>query len=162
MLGPTKIFLSVDTLFIIVTLFNKIGLEQEEREDKRQPIRPFIPFLTTIDYYLQSIKFSNINNAAIIRSITLFLYAFFFFFLVLLFFYKIFPTVFFISMSLKQRIYGAFEPFDKLFYFCYNLVGKNLKKIFEIYEFTGYLKDLGKNSKMLKSPKSNGFVIINR
>jgi len=42
------------------------------------------------------------------------------------------------------------------------LVGKNLKEFFEIYEFIGNLKDLEKNSKMLKSPKSNGFVIINR
>ena len=65
-------------------------------------------------------------------------------------------------MALKQRIYGYFELFDKRFYFCYNLVGKNLKKFFEIYEFIDNLKDLGKNGKMLKSPKSNESVIINR
>ena len=65
-------------------------------------------------------------------------------------------------MALKQRIYGNFKLFDKRFYFCYNLVGKKMKKIFEIYEFSGYLRDLEKNGKMLKSPKSNGYVIINR
>ena len=91
-------------------------------------------------------------------------YTFFFLFsrLIFLFFLLNFSNRFFISMSLKQRIYRVLELFDKLFYFCYNLVGKNLKKFFEICEFTGYLRDLGKNGKMLKNPKSNGSVIINR
>ena len=115
--------------------------------------------LMTIGCYLLSIEFRLSIKFRILNRFPFFYYVSFSFFLGS---FINFSNRFLILIALKQRIYGYFKPFDKYFYFCYNLIGKNLKEFFGNYEFTGYLKDLRKNGKTLKSPKSNGSVIINR